>query len=104
MVVSQKIMVNIIATVFLFLKKNTDMICPKIAPTNESMIIEIELFGVLWKISTPISNIFCPIAVEIARKAPMGKSSRTYFLVIPIIWKIDCLQVWRKGFVSKWVS
>jgi len=47
MVVSQKIMVNIIATIFLFLKKNMDMIWPKIAHTNDNIMIEIELFGVL---------------------------------------------------------
>jgi len=47
MVESQKIMVNIIAIVFLFLVKNAETICQHIAPTNDITIIIIEFFGVL---------------------------------------------------------
>lgn len=91
--------VKIIAIVFLFFKKNIEIRCPKIAPTNDMMIIMIELFGVLSKISTPISNIFCTMAVEIARKAPIGTSNRTYFFAILRIFGSDSLSVCVNGFV-----
>ena len=99
MVVSQKMIVKIIAMVFLFFKKNTEIPCPIIAPINDIIIIITELFGALSKISIPISNIFCTIAVEIARKAPMGKSNRTYFFVIFRMLGSDCLIVEINGFV-----
>ena len=82
MVVSQKMIVKIIATVFLFFKKKIEMICPKIAPTKDIIMMVIDPLGVLSKISTHISNIFCTIAVEMARNAPIGKSNRTYFFMI----------------------
>ncbi len=85
MVVSQKMIVKIIATVFLFFKKNIEIICHKIAPINDMMMMVIDPLGVLSKISTHISNIFCTIAVEMARNAPIGKSNRTYFFIIPPI-------------------
>ena len=101
MVVSQKMIVNTIAMVFLFLKKNADMICPRIAPKNDTIRILIELFGVLWKISTPSSNIFCQIAVDIARKAAIGNNNRTYFFIIhPMLGK-ECFNVCKNGFVSR---
>ena len=96
--------VKIIAMVFLFLKKNIEMIWPKIAPINDTTIIIIEFFGVLSKTSTPISNIFCAIAIEMARKTLMGKSNRTYFFVIFRILGSNCLRVNICGFVSKCLS
>ena len=104
MVVSQKIIVNIIATVFLFLRKNIDMKCPKIAPKNDITMIVIEFLGVLLKISIPISNIFCPIAVDIARNAPIGIRSRMYFFVMPRMLGSECLQVAINDFFSKCLS
>lgn len=94
-------MVKIIAMSFLFLVKNTEMKFPRMAPRNHMMMMIIELLGVLWKRSTPISSIFCPMAVEIARKAPIGKSNRMYFLMIPMMFGIVCLNVWLNGFISK---
>lgn len=101
MVVSQKIIVKMMAIFFLFLRKNADTICPNIAPTNDITIIIIELFGVLWKRSTPISSIFCQMAVDIARNAPMGKSSRIYFFIIIPMLGSECLSVCISGFFSK---
>ena len=66
-------------------KKNIEIICHKIAPINDMMMMVIDPLGVLSKISTHISNIFCTIAVEMARNAPIGKSNRTYFFIIPPI-------------------
>lgn len=92
------------AIVFLFLKKNIEIICPKIAPIKDIMIIIIEFFGVLSKTSTPISNIFCTIAVEMARNVPIGRSSRTYFLVILRIFGNDSFIVCLNDFALKRVS
>lgn len=47
MVVSQNIMVNSMAIVFLLLLKNIEMILPKIAPKKDMTMMLIEFFGVL---------------------------------------------------------
>ena len=47
MVVSQNIMVNIIAIAFLLLLKNIESMLPTIAPKNDITMILIEFFGVL---------------------------------------------------------
>ena len=104
MVVSQKMIVKAIAIVLLFFKKNTDSMCPMIAHMNDITSIEIELLGVLSNISTPISNIFWTIAVEIARSAHIGNRSRTYLPTIPHIFCNECLNVWRHGLGSKCLS
>lgn len=83
--------------VFLLFEKNIETICHKIAPTNDMTIITIEFVGVLSKISTPISNIFCTIAVEMARKVPIGSSNRIYFFVIFRMFGSDSLIVCVKG-------
>ena len=97
-------MVKIIAMFFLFFKKNADIMCPKIAPINDIMMMVIDPLGVLWNRSIPISNIFCPIAVEIARNVAIGNSSRTYFLIIPPICGSECCSVLLSFLGSKWVS
>ncbi len=99
MVVSHKMIVKIIAISFLFLIKSIEIAFPKIAPINDTTMIMIELLGVLSKISTPISSIFCTIAVEIARNVPIGSSNRTYFFVILRIFGSDSLSVCANGFV-----
>jgi len=48
----------------------------------EITMMSIECLGTLLNMSMPISNIFCPIAVEIARKAPIGINNQMYFLMI----------------------
>jgi len=103
-VVSPKIIVNIIAIVFLLFKKKIEIICPKIAPTNDIIIIVTAPLGVLSKISMLISSIFCTIAVDIARKAAIGRSSRIYFLMTHPILGITCLIVCINGLDSKRIS
>ncbi|MEI7919506.1 MAG: hypothetical protein WCH65_04860 [bacterium] len=100
-VVSPKIIVYIIAIIFLFLLKKTEMRCPTIAPTNDITTTMIDAFGVLWNTSTPISNIFCPIAVDIARNTLIGRSNRMYFFMIPRILGSECASVGRNGLDSK---
>lgn len=90
--------------VLLLLRKNIEIACPKIAPTNDMMMIVTDHLGVFSKISIPISNIFCTIAVEMARKTPIGKSNRTYFFMIHRMLGSECLNVCKNGFVSKCVS
>ncbi len=78
--------------------------CPIIAPKNDTMMMVIEFFGVLWKTSTPNSNIFCPMAVEIARKAPIGSNNHMYFFIIHRVLGRDTLSVCRNGLATKWIS
>lgn len=101
MVASQNIIVKIMATILLFLRKNAEIICPAMAHMNESMMMLIELLGVLWKRSTPISSIFCPMAVEMARNAPMGTNNRIYFFVIPRMLGSECFIVCANDLSSK---
>lgn len=104
MTASQKMIVKSIATALFLLKNSTDNICPKIAPINDITMMMMELFGVLWKILTPISSIFNPIAVEMARNALIGKSSQIYFLVIPRTFGSVCFNVCRNDPHSKCLS
>ena len=98
---SQKIMVNIIAISLLLLLKNAEIMFPKIAQPNDITITMMDAFGVLWKISIPISSIFCQIAVEIARSVAIGIKSRIYFFVILIMFGMIFLMVSLSGLVSK---
>ncbi|HCY21105.1 TPA: hypothetical protein DIC40_04605 [Patescibacteria group bacterium] len=69
--IANNIVNNVERTLFLLII-GVEMICPTIAHTIETTITIIPFVGVLFIISIPISNIFCPTAVEIARKTPIG--------------------------------
>ena len=78
--------------------------CPMMAHMMEITMMSIECLGTLLNMSMPISNIFCPIAVDIARNAPIGIRSRMYFFVMPRMLGSECLQVAINDFFSKCLS
>ncbi len=101
---NQKIMVKSIASNFLFLLNNTEIRCPKIIPVKDISNTWIELFGVFSKTSTQNSNIFCAMAVEIARNVPIGTNSRMYFLAILRMLGNMCFSFLENGSVLECVS
>ncbi len=95
-------MVKMMIIIFLWLWMYAEMRCPIIAHTNQIMIMLIE--DVLWKISIPISNIFCPIAVDIARNVPIGISNCIYFLLNVRMFGSVVLMVCINGLLMKFLS
>jgi hypothetical protein len=72
--------------------------CPIIIHAIESTITIIDFVGVLLNVSIPISSIFCAIAVEVARRIPIGINNRKYFFTTnPIsgaVFLIDSIILW----------
>jgi hypothetical protein len=96
--------------IFFFLSFiNVDIICHIIAHIIETIIIIIHFVGALFIISIHISNIFCQIAVDIARKIQIGIRNLKYLFIDHIMFGIffvtalyrECFLKLISYFVSK---
>ncbi|HCB51063.1 TPA: hypothetical protein DEP21_00485 [Patescibacteria group bacterium] len=54
-------------------------------PRKDKIIIMIHFVGTFLNTSTPISNIFCHRAVDIARSIDIGINNQKYLLIDPRI-------------------